>query len=55
MDVEPCSVCGAQVRIEKREGNRRLGDVEPPVVDVRVCTDPACRTNNRTRRLGDAV
>jgi hypothetical protein len=50
-----CRVCQeAEVRIEKRNAPRRLGDATPEQVEVRVCTSRTCPSNTSARRLGDA-
>lgn len=55
MASDPCSICGGDVRTEKRDGNRRLGEATTPKVDVRVCTNSKCRSNTGNRRLGESV
>ena len=55
MTVEPCNICESPVRVEQRAGKRRLGATTAPTVEVRVCTSPACPSNNGTRRLGSTV
>ncbi len=47
-DHRPCQVCGAQVRLRPREGER--GVAEPDAtVDERICTNAGCATHRADR------
>lgn len=46
---DPCSICRSPVRIRQKE-LRSLGGSE--YMQIRICTNPDCKTNERHRSLG---
>lgn len=55
MAIDPCNICGSTVRIVKRPGPRRIGEVTAPMEDVRVCTNRECPSNTGERAIGETV
>jgi hypothetical protein len=55
-NLEPCRVCGSDVRLEVVNGPARMGGGSTQH-EVRRCTNPECKMNNplAPKRMGEVV
>ncbi len=53
---DPCRICGSPAHVRHVEGDKRLLDKFPRLVEKRVCTNPRCDSNTGyDPRLGKVV
>lgn len=53
--LDPCNICGSDVRLRDKRLPGTLGQPQGEVIQVRVCTNRSCRSNTRQMTLADRV